>query len=265
VSIELPAASFLVFMFAVVRATAWLSFAPPFSSGAIPSLVRFGLAAALGLAVTPQLAAAPAGGGMPFGTVVMALGTGAFISEMVVQVVVGSLLGFMTSIFLSVLMGAGSLTDATSGLSAATAFDPISGQVNPVTANTYNQIATTLLFATGGDLVIVKGFMTSFQAVGLSSRAMGLIGPALMSEIGYFFEASLEIAAPVMACMFLAYVAMGLLTRSAPQLNVMSLGFGINIALAFVVIAACLPLMPGAVNTLVDHVVADTLGLLGIR
>ena len=54
------------------------------------------------------------------------------------------------------------------------------------------------------------------------------------------------------------------LTRSAPQLNVMALGFGINIALALVVVAACLPFLPGAMTTLVERAVTDTLGLLGI-
>jgi flagellar biosynthetic protein FliR len=65
--------------------------------------------------------------------------------------------------------------------------------------------------------------------------------------------------------MFLAYIALGLLTRSAPQLNIMSIGFAINIALAFVVAAATLPLLPVAVTTLVDRAVSDGLGLLGIR
>jgi len=166
---------------------------------------------------------------------------------------------------LSVLSAAGSLTDITSGLSSSTTFDPISGTVNPVTANTFNVIMTTLLFASGGDLLIVKGFMTSFQAIGLDARSVDLIGPTLMSEIGYFFVAAVEIAAPVLASMFLAYVALGLLTRSAPQLNVMSLGFAINIALALVVVAVCLPLLPGALDTLVERSITDTLGILGLK
>jgi len=261
---QLAAGSFFVFMFAVVRASAWLAFTPPFSSGVIPTVVRTGLAAALALAVTPQLASARTGSGAPFSTVVTTMSTGAFISLLVVQAVIGVLLGFITSILLSVLSAAGTLTDMTSGLSASSTFDPLSGTVNPVTANTYNVIMTTLLFATGGDLVIVKGFMTSFKAIGLSTKSMNLIGPTLMSDIGYFFVASVEIAAPVIGCMFLAYIALGLLTRSAPQLNVMSLGFALNIALALVVVGICLPLLPGAVNTLVDRSVVDTLGILGI-
>jgi flagellar biosynthetic protein FliR len=264
-NLQVAAGSFFVFMFAVVRASAWLAFVPPFSSGSIPTVVRTGLAAALALAVTPTLAAAHNGSGAPFSSVVGSLSTGAFISGLVVQAVIGSLLGFMTSILFSVLSAAGSLTDMTSGLSASTTFDPISGTVNPVTANTYNVIMTTLLFATGGDLLIVKGFMTSFQSIGLDAKSVSLIGPALMSEIGYFFVASVEIAGPVLGCMFLAYVALGLLTRSAPQLNVMSLGFALNIALALVVMAICLPLLPGAVNTLVDRAITDTLGIMGIN
>jgi len=261
---QLAAGSFFVFMFAVVRASAWLNFVPPFSSGTIPGVVRLGLAAALALAVTPELSSANAGGGTPFSSVVSSLSTAGFISGLAVQAVIGCLLGFITSILLSVLSAAGALTDMTSGLSASTTFDPISGTVNPVTANAFNVIMTTLLFASGGDLLIVKGFMTSFRAVGLSAKSMSLIGPALMSEVGYFFVAAVEIAAPVLGCMFLAYMALGLLTRSAPQLNVMSLGFALNIALALVVVAICLPLLPGALNTLVDRAVTDTLGLLGI-
>jgi flagellar biosynthetic protein FliR len=106
--------------------------------------------------------------------------------------------------------------------------------------------------------------MTSFQAVGLSAKSVGLLGTTLLTEVGFFFLAAVEIAAPVLGAMFLAYVAFGLLTRSAPQLNVMSLGFALNIALALVVVAACLPMLPGALSTLVDRAVTDTLGLLGI-
>ncbi|HMK98046.1 MAG TPA: flagellar biosynthetic protein FliR [Acidimicrobiales bacterium] len=262
---QLAAGSFFVFMLAVVRATAWLSFAPPFSSSAIPPLVRFGLAAALAMAVTPQLAAAPGGGGAPFSSVASSLGTGSFITDLVVQAVIGCLLGFMTSLLFSIIMSAGALTDMTSGLSASSTFDPLSGNVNPVTANIYNVLLTTLLFVTEGDLVVVKGFMLSFRAVGLSTRSMALIGPTLMAEVGFFFAAAVEIAAPVLGCMFLAYVALGLLTRSAPQLNVMSLGFALNIALAIVVVGVSLPLLPGAVNTIVERVVTDTLGLMGLR
>ncbi|HTW08355.1 MAG TPA: flagellar biosynthetic protein FliR [Acidimicrobiales bacterium] len=262
---QVAAGTFLVFMFAVVRASAWLAFVPPFSSGAIPTVVRTGLAAALALAVTPHLAAAHEAGGTAFSSVVTDMSTAAFISGLVVQAVIGCLLGFMTSILLSILSAAGSLTDMSSGLSASTTFDPISGTANPVTANTFNVLMTTLLFASGGDLLIVKGFMTSFNAVGLSSRSESLIGPALMSEIGYFFAAAVEIAAPVIGCMFLAYVALGLLTRSAPQLNVMSLGFALNIALALVVVGVSLPLLPSALNTIVDRAITDTLGILGLK
>lgn len=262
---QIAAGPFFVFMLALVRASAWLAFVPPFSSAVVPKVVRLGLAAALALAAVAQLSADHTAGGAAFGTTVASLSTAGFISDLVVQAVTGTVLGFITSILFSTLSAAGSLTDMTSGLSASTTFDPISGTTNPVTANTFNVIMTTLLFATGGDLLIVKGFMTSFKAIGLSAKGISLLGATLMSEIGFFFLASVEIAAPVLGAMFLAYVALGLLTRSAPQLNVMSLGFALNIALALVVVAACLPLLPGAVDTLVDRAVTDTLGLLGLK
>jgi flagellar biosynthesis protein FliR len=262
---QLSAGGFFVFMFAMVRASAWLAFVPPFSSSTIPLVVRTGLAASLGLAVTAELSAGPGGAMVKMAATVGAQDTAGFISDLVLQAVTGAVLGFITSLLFSVVSAAGSLTDMTSGLSASTTFDPISGTMNPVTANTFNVIMTTLLFATGGDLLVVKGFLTSFQSIGLTSKSVDLLGATLMSEVGFFFLAAVEIAAPVLAAMFLAYVALGLLTRSAPQLNVMSLGFAINIALALVVVGISLPLLPGAVNTLVDRAVTDSLGLLGLR
>jgi flagellar biosynthetic protein FliR len=261
---QLSAGGFFIFMFAMVRASAWLAFVPPFSSSTIPLVVRTGLAASLGLAVTAELSNGPGGAMVKMAATVGAQDTAGFISDLVLQAVTGAVLGFITSLLFSVVSAAGSLTDMTSGLSASTTFDPISGTINPVTANTFNVIMTTLLFATGGDLLVVKGFLTSFQSIGLTSKSVGLLGATLMSEVGFFFLAAVEIAAPVLAAMFLAYVALGLLTRSAPQLNVMSLGFAINIALALVVVGISLPLLPGAVNTLVDRAVTDSLGLLGL-
>jgi flagellar biosynthetic protein FliR len=254
---QLATGSFLAFMFAMVRAGAWLAFAPPFASSVIPIVVRTGLAAALALAATPQLSAQS--------NQLQSLGTGAFIAGLVVQATIGAVLGFITSLMFGVLTAGGSLSDMSSGLSASTIYDPISGTPNPVTGNTYNAIFTTLVFVTGGDLLIVKGFLTSFRAFGLTSHAASLIGPTLVSDMGFFFVAAVEIAAPVFACMFLTYVAMGLITRSAPQLNIMSIGFGVNIAIALVVVGICLPLLPGAVSTLVDRAVTDGLGLLGVR
>lgn len=264
-TIQFAAGTFFVFMFALVRASAWLAFAPPFSSSSVPLLVRTGLGAALAMAATAQMTSAHKGALAAYASAVGSLSTAGFITGLVVQAVVGTLLGFITYLLFGVLSAAGSISDVSSGLSAAQIFDPISGTANAITGNTYNLLLTTLLFATGGDLVVVKGFMTSFRAVGLSARSVHLVPATLMSEVGYFFVAALEIAAPVLGCMFLAYVALGLLTRSAPQLNVMSLGFGVNIALALAVIAVGLPLLPGAVSTLVDRVVTDGLGILGVR
>jgi flagellar biosynthetic protein FliR len=252
---QVGAAGFFAFLLALARASAWLTFVPPFSTTAVPAIVKFGLAAALSLAVSAQFAATAGTG---------SLTTGEFVGDIVVQGATGAALGLITSLLLSALTSAGALTDMSSGLSAAQSFNPFSGTVNPITANTYTLLATTLLFATQGYLLVVKGFLTSFQAVGLTSKGARLLGTALVSDVGFFFLAAVEVAAPVIAAMFLAYVALGLLTRAAPQLNVMALGFGINIAIAFVVITACLPLLPGAVSTLVVRAVRDGLGVLGI-
>jgi flagellar biosynthetic protein FliR len=65
------------------------------------------------------------------------------------------------------------------------------------------------------------------------------------------------------AASFLADIALGLLTRTAPSLNVFSLGFPIKIGLTLLMVGLTLPLLPGAVDGLVGDAVGAMLELTG--
>ncbi len=78
------AGPFFAFMLALVRASAWLALVPPFSSSAIPKVVRLGLAAALALAAVSQLSRAPG-----LAASIPTLSTAGFISDLVLQAVTG--------------------------------------------------------------------------------------------------------------------------------------------------------------------------------
>ena len=68
-----------------------------------------------------------------------------------------------------------------------------------------------------------------------------------------FFTAAIEIAAPLLAALFLAEISLGLLSRAAPQLNVFVLGFPLKILLTLLLAGLALPLLPDAVSSLLEH------------
>jgi len=252
VTFEIDPALVTGFVLALVRASAWVMVSPPFSTRGIPARVKIGLAAALALAAAPHVAGG--GGELP-------LATGAFVGAVVTQVVMGVLLGFMTLVLFSAVQAAGSLIDLFAGYSIATVYDPLSDTSTAVFGRFYNLVALTLLFATGAHLLLVRGFLTSFDAPALAMGDLGEVGRVLSHDLGVFFVAAVEIAVPVVAVLFMTEIALGLLARAAPQMNVFNLGFAARVVVALGFAALTLPLVGPALHNLVDLALRQGAGL----
>jgi flagellar biosynthetic protein FliR len=252
-NIDVPTPVIVAFLLATVRAAAWLTISPPFSSRAIPPRTKALLAAALALLVTPRLAAqAPA------------LEIGPLASSAVQQVVLGVALGFLTQLVFAAVQAAGDLIDVFGGFSVAYAFDPLMQTGNSVFGKLYGMLATTLLFASGGHMMVMRGFMTTYDAVPLDqSLSMAGLDHFLTDGLTKMFLAALQIAGPLVAVLFLADVGLGLLTRVAPALNAFALGFPLKILLTLVLVGLAFPLLPGALNGLTEGAVSDVLKLVG--
>ena len=82
----------------------------------------------------------------------------------------------------------------------------------------------------------------------------------LTKNLGQFLVAAIEVAGPVLGCLFLAEVTLGLLSRAAPSLNVFSLAFPLRVIVALIVVALAIPLISPAVSNLVH----DALAPLGV-
>lgn len=244
-TIELSAPLLVGFVLAVVRAAAWVMLVPPLGSRAIPAPVKIGFAAALALPVAPRLAEHPP-----------SLDTASLIAATLLQVGVGVTLGFLTSMLFSAVQAAGELVDLFGGFTIAQAYDPFSNAPAAVFGRFYQLLATVLLFAIDGHLLLVRGFLTSFDAVALSAPPVGDLASVFVRSLGLFFVAALEIAAPLLGALFLAEVALGLLARAAPQMNVFVIGFPFKILLTLLLGGLALPLLPGAVGSLVERSVA---------
>lgn len=251
--LELSTPSLVALLLGTVRASAWLVISPPFAGRLIPAPVKALLALALALPMTPRLAGqAPAA---EFGALTVSAAE---------QVVVGAALGFVTALFFAAIQAAGDLIDLFGGFALTFGFDPMSATSTSVFGRFYNLVAVTLLFASDGHQMVLRGFLQSYEALPLAGTlSISQLSRLLHEGIGEMFMAAVQIAGPLIAVLFLTDVAFGLLNRVAPALNALMMSFPAKIFLTLTMAGAALAVLPKALDGVVDTAVRAVIGLTG--
>jgi flagellar biosynthesis protein FliR len=163
-------------------------------------------------------------------------------------------------VLLSAVQSAGAIVDVFAGFSLAQIYDPLSQSTTSLFGRFYQLLGTTLIFASNGHLLIARGFIESFRAIPATAYDPARVASLLTVNFGRLFVAALEIAGPVVACLFIAELAMGLLARAAPSLNVFALAFPVRVAVTLLVVALAVPLVAPAVTNLVSEGVRSMVG-----
>ena len=245
----------LAFLLAFVRALAWLVVVPPFSNAAtVPRTALLGVAAGLAILAVPQIEH----GSIPTTTAGL---TGAIV----LQILTGGAMGLSVLMLLSAVSAAGGLVDMFGGINPPPAIDPLSENQTPVIGQFYEQVAMVLLFVSNGELLLVRGFETSFGAAGLTLSSSAQASNVLSADLATFFTATLEIAAPIIVVLFATQISLAMLAKAAPLINVWVLGFPIQALLSFLFVAVGIMVMPGYLDHLVVRAVQDGLVLMGRR
>ena len=243
-TIHIPLIAGVAFALALVRGSAFLYFCPPFTSKMIPFVAQLGISAGLAVAAVPVLSRDP----LP--TSGWAIG-----EALVLQVLVGALIGLVVQLFVGAIQGAGGIIDQFSGLNLAPALDPLSLDQSPIIGQLYEWLATVLLFVTGGVLILAQGFLRSFSAVGTTVPASDVkqLSNFLSADLVAFFAAAAEVAAPLVSVVFVTPILLGLLAKSAPQANVFALGFPLQLLLVIAGLGLAVLALPADVTNLVQR------------
>lgn len=220
------------FIWPFFRILALVSSAPVLGNTSVPVRVKVGLAFVLTLVLAPIL------GGMP------AVEPGSAIGLLILaqQIVIGVAIGFTMRIIFTAVEMAGNIAGMQMGLGFATFFDPQNAAQVPVVGQFLGLLATVLFLALNGHLYMIEVLAQSFQVLPVSPKPFSAAGwRALAGWGGEIFLAGLLLSMPIMAALLITNLALGIMTRAAPQLNVFSVGFPITLAAGFVVLAIALP------------------------
>ena len=241
-TITLSGEPFIAYVLAGIRVLAWLMVVPPFSSRAVPAVVKVLLGVGLALAVAPTLGMTP----VPQDGLQLA-------SFAVQEALIGATMGFATFLLFAAVQAAGDLIDVFGGFSLAMAFDPLSFHQSSVFGKLYYMLAMMLLFATNAHLLVVGGLLRTFQQMPVGSLwQVGDVTEVLVAAFGVFFTSAVQIALPMIGVLFVADLGLALMTKVAPQLNAIGIMFPAKIGLTLLTVGLSFPVLPHAVERLVE-------------
>ena len=216
----------------MTRILGLIAAAPFFGNLGIPIRVKIGLGIMLSLVISPTLPALPAADPMSL--------AGLFI--VMQQLVIGLAMGFAMRLVFAAVEMAGEICGLTMGFGFATFFDPQTRARSSALAQLLTLMTLMLFLAMDIHLGMLAALANSFVSMPISDTAYGTGGfQQLVQWGGIIFTSGVQLALPVIAALLITNIALGILTRAAPQLNLFGIGFPVTLAVGFIVLTLALP------------------------
>ncbi len=208
------------FLWPLFRIAGFFMAVPIFGTRLVPMRIRLGLAVLTALAVAPLLPPMPQ-------VELLSLQSFMICAN---QVFIGLALGFSVQLLFQLFIVLGQTVAMQMGLGFSTMVDPANGINVAVLSQFFVMLTTVLFLAMNGHLVMIEVFIESFRVIPVSGA--GLAGSGLMSLVlggGWMLAAALLIALPTVTALLIVNLSFGVMTRSAPQMNIITIGFPFTI------------------------------------
>ncbi len=240
------------FLLATARTAGFVLVAPPFNTRAVPGKTRAGVAFVLAIPLaTPMAQAHPQ------------LTSTWLLLQMLAQVLMGLTLGYLVLAAVATIQAVGDVIDTVGGFQMSMAMDPLMLVQTSVMGRLHQLLAVTLLFATGGHLMVLQGLSRSARAMPTPAMSWDQVGHAVTSAAAGVTLGAVQVAAPVMAVMLVVDVALGLLTRAAPALSAFALVFPMKILFAVLLTGLIVVRIPTVLQTVIRHAVLSGWAIYG--
>ncbi|GAC1404465.1 MAG: flagellar biosynthetic protein FliR [Candidatus Velthaea sp.] len=224
---------FETLLLVLVRVSILLGLVPVFSGRQIPLLVRISLGLLISLIVARTVPTLPA-----------ALGLGELVMAVLSQMFIGLVFGFVAFLVFTGIQFAGEILDIQIGFAVVNIINPVTQQQVTIVGEFELALATLLYLVSDAYHYLLHGIAGSFALLPLPYAT---VAPILATSLVTFFTQALflifQIAAPVAIALFITNIALGLMARVAPQMNVFVVGFPLQIAIGLVMLIVSMPLL----------------------
>ena len=240
-------------IFVMVRVGSAFIAAPVFGNVSVPLQVRVALSAAIGVLVL---------GSNPIQPPAQIFAVATFLS-VAAEALVGLALGFVLQIAFAAPLVAGEIIGGSMGIGFANMLDPNSGRSSPAIGQFLSVMMTLLFLSLDGHLILVDMILKSYVALppGAAWLAAGQMRDIAMFG-GYAFLAGLLLALPVGFLLLCLNLVVGMLSRSAPALNLFAVGLPASLGVGIISLAIAFPAMGDYMQVMVREALAATQSLV---
>ncbi|MBC7916885.1 MAG: flagellar biosynthetic protein FliR [Rhodoferax sp.] len=230
-----------------LRTLAVFTSAPIFSSRAFPLRAKIALAFLVALSVHATLPVAP----------VIGFNDPGALGVAVQQVVVGLSIGFAIRVVFAAAELAGEVVGFQMGLNFAAFFDPAMNGQSSAVARFFTYVTYLLFVVLNGHLMVLMAINQSFRHFPVEQGFLEAMAKLRLFELGSaLFSSALWMALPMVGMLMFANVALGIISRVAPQMNIFAVGFPITLVVGMVGIAFTLPMLEQPYIALMEQAIA---------
>lgn len=232
------------FLWPLFRILGLMASAPLFSHRAIPARIKLLLGLFITIIISPTI-------NTPNTVDLISLQS---LLIVIHQILIGIAIGYMMRIVFAAVELAGTLSGMAMGLGFASFFDPeAEGQTNAIAQ--FLAVITLLFFLSlNGHLVLLSGLIESFYLLPIEQGPQLGLDMAFLSQWGStIFSAGVQLALPIVSVLLLTNLALGVLNRAAPQLNLFGIGFPVTISMGFLILALTFQAMSGPLERVLNQ------------
>ena len=243
----------ILLLIASLRVGAFLISAPFFGSRMVPLQIRIVFSFCLGFWILDTL---------QFPDQNTLLGP-KLILIVLQELFIGLTVGLVLNICFAAVTLAGEKIAATSGLAFASQVDPTGGGQSPVISQIFFLFLIVVFFSVNGHLIVLGLIYKSFEFYPLGEfTSYGELVSAGLSASDILFKSAAIIVLPIVIVLLFVNIAIGFITKSAPQLNLFSFGFPMTLIGAFLILFYSVDAIAFAFKDLIQSIIDLVMSLL---
>jgi flagellar biosynthetic protein FliR len=229
-----------------IRTLAVFTSAPVFSSRSFPTRAKIGLAFFVALATQASLPT----------MLIVGLNDPGALGVAAQQIGIGLAIGFAVRLVFAAVELAGEVVGFQMGLNFAAFYDPSLNTQSSAVARFFGHMASLLFVVMNGHLMVLMAVTRSFHAFPIDQNLFEVLQRMKLYRFGAeLFASALWIALPMVGMLMFVNLALGIVSRIAPQMNIFAVGFPITLVVGLIGIAATLPLLDQPFMALMERVV----------
>lgn len=228
---ELPPV--VLFALLLVRPGIVVMLAPGLGGRQIPAMVKIALMVTVAVSMMPTVPLPPA------------LGTSGLALVILREALVGLALAFVLQVLVTGVEFAGHLSSYQIGFSYGATIDPVSGVRSTMLVSLYGMLATMVFLGVNGHHALLRAVARSYEGVPLGAvRVNESLLASVRDMLAMVFVVGLKLAAPVVIVLLIVELTIGLISRAAPSLSFMVIGYPLRLIVGLFVVGTLIYTVP---------------------